>query len=347
MERSYLGKQGLDTLVDEIKSIIPDQTSDLENDSKFINYTETSEGVSIVGKEPLYKDVEYKDLTTTHKTIIAAINDAANSSGGEVSDVQVDGTSVLDEDGIAHITLSDKQNKLVAGDNIHIDASTNTISAQASKGDRGLSILSVETAPYSNVTPTPDGKVHQMAISIDTIKSETHVDAVYLSDVIMYSGFLYEVNYIDTNSAIAYVDNIGNIRGPQGVPGIQGPQGIQGPKGEAGEGYFILTDDDYTRVVNFVEERSYYSYQRSDSTQPLKPNYFYDFGPQYQLSITFAEPEKLNRTNEYMFQFESPSDRPTTLILPDSVKWCYSPVIETNKTYQVSVLNNLAVICGA
>lgn len=90
MERSYLGKQGLDTLVDEIKSIIPDQTSDLENDSKFINYTETSEGVSIIGKEPLYKDVEYKDLTTTHKTIIAAINDAAKSGGGGGGDVPDD-----------------------------------------------------------------------------------------------------------------------------------------------------------------------------------------------------------------------------------------------------------------
>lgn len=213
------------------------------------------------------------------------------------------------------------------------------------KGDRGLSILSVETAPYASLTPAPDGKVYSMTISKEVVMQEAHVDNVYLGDVIMYNGFLYEVEYIDNDTL--HLNTIGNFRGPQGIPGIQGPQGQQGPKGDPGEGYFILTDEDYNRVVNFVEERSYYSYQLSDASQPIKPNYFYDFGSQYQLSITFEEPEKLNRTNEYMFQFFSPADRPTTLILPSSVKWCYEPVIETNKTYQVSVLNNLAVICGA
>lgn len=90
---------------------IPTKTSQLENDSKFINYTEESGEVSISGKEPLYKDITYSALNTKHKTIIEAINDAAESGGGggggAVEDVQVDGESVLDDMGIANIELTE------------------------------------------------------------------------------------------------------------------------------------------------------------------------------------------------------------------------------------------------
>lgn len=61
---------------------IPTKTSQLENDNKFVSYTDSGEDVPIAGKEPLYQDVEYKDLVTKNKTIIAAINDAAKSGGG-------------------------------------------------------------------------------------------------------------------------------------------------------------------------------------------------------------------------------------------------------------------------
>ena len=45
--------------------------------------------------------------------------------------------------------------------------------------------------------------------------------------------------------------------------------------------------------------------------------------------------------NEYMFQFTSGST-PTTLSLPNSVIWVQPLTVQAGKTYQVSIVNNLA-----
>lgn len=226
------------------------------------------------------------------------------------------------------------------------------------KGERGTALLHVTTAPWANTHQTPDRVIHTMALKESEVLVEAKVDSLYLGDIIEWNGFIYQIAYLGdpfdititgqgTKKMDVYVDSIGNIKGPQGIQGIQGNQGPQGPKGDPGEGYFIVTDEDYAKIADFVEEKSYHSYQRPDASEPIRPNIFYDFGPQYQLEITFEAPQSEYRSNEYMFQFESPSDRPTTLVMPSGVKWCYDPVIEAGKTYQVSVLNNLAVICGA
>lgn len=49
---------------------------------------------------------------------------------------------------------------------------------------------------------------------------------------------------------------------------------------------------------------------------------------------------------EYAFEFKS-GDTPTVLTMPESVKWIGDHTIEANKTYQVSIVNNLAVMGGA
>lgn len=47
--------------------------------------------------------------------------------------------------------------------------------------------------------------------------------------------------------------------------------------------------------------------------------------------------------NEYLFQFTSGSE-PTTLSLPDDIKWANELDIEPNMIYQVSILNGLASV---
>ena len=80
-------------------------------------------------------------------------------------------------------------------------------------------------------------------------------------------------------------------------------------------------------------------------TQSISPNKFYKFKSVTTLTITFA-PETPNVLNEYMFQFTS-GETATVLNMPDSIKWIGDHTIEPNKTYQVSIVNNLAVIGGA
>lgn len=79
-------------------------------------------------------------------------------------------------------------------------------------------------------------------------------------------------------------------------------------------------------------------------TAELIPNVFHVFGEVSALNISFGEGLP-NMMNEYMFQFTS-GVNPTVLTLPEGVKWIGSSVVKSNRTYQVSILNNIAVMGG-
>lgn len=82
------------------------------------------------------------------------------------------------------------------------------------------------------------------------------------------------------------------------------------------------------------------------STAELTSNTYYKWGEAAALDITLAEPADTGVTNEYCFEFVS-GETATTLSVPDTVKWVKEPEIEAGKTYQVSILNGVGVICGA
>ena len=83
-----------------------------------------------------------------------------------------------------------------------------------------------------------------------------------------------------------------------------------------------------------------------DVTQEITPNTFYNFTDTVitSLTITFGTAQS-GVLNEYMFQFIA-GDGFTTLTMPSGVVWLggTTPTITAGKTYQVSVINNLAVI---
>lgn len=85
----------------------------------------------------------------------------------------------------------------------------------------------------------------------------------------------------------------------------------------------------------------------SNTTLSINPNTMYIWGTVSSLTITLATPSNSNILNEYMFQFTSGSTA-TTLSLPSTVKWLdgEEPSIEASMTYEVSIVNNLAVCKG-
>lgn len=83
-----------------------------------------------------------------------------------------------------------------------------------------------------------------------------------------------------------------------------------------------------------------------DASAEIAPNTYYKWGEIAALSITLAEPADATITNEYCFEFAS-GETATTLTVPGTVKWVQEPIIEAGKTYQVSILNGIGVICGA
>lgn len=109
----------------------------------------------------------------------------------------------------------------------------------------------------------------------------------------------------------------------------------------SGSGTKALTDNG--QYAEFAKPTKVESGGSGTVTKQIKPNTFYKFGSCSKLTITFAA-EESGIENEYKFEFVSGSTS-TTLLLPDSIKWKdgVTPTMEANKTYQVSIVNNLAV----
>lgn len=83
----------------------------------------------------------------------------------------------------------------------------------------------------------------------------------------------------------------------------------------------------------------------ADTTFTLTPNVLHKWGTVTNLTLTLGS-GATGVANYYMFQFTSGSTA-TTLSIPATVKWSGGELnIEANKTYQVSILNNCAVIGG-
>ena len=81
----------------------------------------------------------------------------------------------------------------------------------------------------------------------------------------------------------------------------------------------------------------------TDTVVCIMPNVFYVWGEVESLDITLSEPDDESIVNEYMMQFTS-GEVATTLILPSEIKWASTPTIQANKVYQISIVNNLAVM---
>lgn len=81
-----------------------------------------------------------------------------------------------------------------------------------------------------------------------------------------------------------------------------------------------------------------------DVTLEIEPNKFYMFGECTNLTITLKA-GVAEVLNEYMFQFTS-GETATTLSLPQEVKWIGESNVSANTTYQVSIVNNIAVMGG-
>lgn len=78
----------------------------------------------------------------------------------------------------------------------------------------------------------------------------------------------------------------------------------------------------------------------SDTTFTLTPNVMHIWGT--VTSLTLSLPTDTNQLlDEFMITFTSGST-PTTLSLPSTVKWIQDIEVEANKTYQISIVNNLA-----
>lgn len=86
---------------------------------------------------------------------------------------------------------------------------------------------------------------------------------------------------------------------------------------------------------------------QTDTTLTIQPNVLNVWGVVSSLAIDFVTGAE-GSVNEYMIQFTCPAGSGTTLVLPNSVKWMNGDALapEPGWTYQISIVNNLAVYSG-
>lgn len=108
---------------------------------------------------------------------------------------------------------------------------------------------------------------------------------------------------------------------------------------------YITNKDEYIDVRDLINLKAdkIEVIENADATE-LQPNKYYKWGEVASLSLTLGTPVD-GVLNEYMFEFVS-GTTPTTLTLPDTIKWETIPNIEANKKYQISIVNNIALIVG-
>lgn len=94
--------------------------------------------------------------------------------------------------------------------------------------------------------------------------------------------------------------------------------------------------------INFSNNDNITVVKQTATTVTIKPNTFNVWGEVATLNISLA-PASDAVYNEYMVQFTS-GETATTLALPDTITWMSEPTINANATYQISIINNLAVI---
>ena len=77
----------------------------------------------------------------------------------------------------------------------------------------------------------------------------------------------------------------------------------------------------------------------------LNPNVFYDFGERISVYIPELIEGDHGKRNEYMFSFIS-GETPTVLTMPSSVRWMNELVVEPNKKYEISIVDNIGLWCA-
>ena len=200
-------------------------------------------------------------------------------------------------------------------------------------------------------------KVNGKALSADITLSASDVSALPNTTVIptKVSQLTNDSNFTSNTGTITGITMNGASKGTSGVVNlgtvITAHQDISGKQDKLVSGTSIKTINGTSLLgsgnveIDANTSTPIVNHGTSDTSFALTPNVFHKWGTVSSLSLTLATPSDQTILNEYMFEFVSGSTA-TSLTLPSTVKWTSELFIEANKTYQVSIIDNLGVIGG-
>lgn len=167
---------------------IPTKTSDLTNDSGFITSSSVGNGTITITQGGTTKGT----FTTNQSSNTTIALDSGGSGGGNVDDVKVDGVSVVDEDKVANIDLTGKQDTISDLATIRSGAALGTTSIQ----------------PDDNVSELTNDAGYQTSTQVDSAISTHNSSTTAHSDIRSAVASKSTVSVSATGTATAEVGYI-------------------------------------------------------------------------------------------------------------------------------------------
>lgn len=93
--------------------------------------------------------------------------------------------------------------------------------------------------------------------------------------------------------------------------------------------------------INNIKSQLYPAIHNTEQSMAISPNILNIWGNVSSLTLTFIDGAQ-EKFNEYMLEFTVSSDE-FTLTLPNGIRWVEEPDWESGNTYQISILNGLAI----
>lgn len=258
------------------------------------------------------KQLSTNDYTTTEKNKLAGI--AAGAEVNVQSDWSVTDTAsdayIKNKPSLASVATSGSYNDLSNKPSIPSAVTESTVSGWG---------FTKNTGTYSK--PSTGIPKADLASAVQT--SLGKADTALQSYTEKYTGTITGITMNGASKGTSGVVNLGTV--------ITAHQDISGKLDKT------TAESTYAKKVSTGSATA--------ASASINPNYMYVWGTMTSLTITLATPADSTIYNEYMFQFTSGSTA-TTLSVPSTVKWVSEPNIEANKTYQVSIVNNIGIIVG-
>ena len=309
----------------------------------------------------------------------AAISNIASSSQNSISGVSVNGVDATITNKVANVVISG--NNINVGTYTEVEypqdlsgatpvSGTQTIAQAFNSVETTISALTQEVLDDELVTENAIKALGNAAGTIDSndnikyvapssakyISAATSVyDATVLLDTALQnnSGSISSItlngtaatitNKVAALTASGSSINIGSYTSVTYPASLTGASNVSGSQSVAQAFNSVETTISAvtTAMDNKADKVKVINHGTTGTTFTLPPNEMHVWGSVSALTLSLATPTDNTIVNEYLFSFTSPLSA-TTLSLPASVKWVFELVVEPEKTYTISIVDNLA-----
>lgn len=306
---------------------IPVKVSELENDSKYVSAVDTGAEVDNVETEYVTEAELNSALSGKQDTIIDLSTIRSGASKGA--------TAVQSSD-LSKVATSGSYNDLTNKPTIPSAVTESIVSGWGFTKNAGTYSKPSTGIPKSDLASEVQTSLGKADTALQSVPSE------YVTETELTSkGYA-------TNTALQSAMKSTEMKLSEFEFSLDGKQSVlvSGTNIKTINGTSILGSGDIEIESGGGSEVPVVDHGTGETTFVLTPNILHKWGTVTSLTLTLAVPTDTTIANYYMVQFTCGSTA-TSLNLPDTIKWIAEPSIEANKTYQISILDNLGVIGGA